>query len=83
MNHMECIAPMVKLNFKTSIFSSIYVIVNYIYSKGYILVIVTIAVGENKDIQVVFKNCAPFTNYIIKINNPQTYDVLICHCIIS
>ena len=74
---------MVKLNFKTSMFSSIYVIVQDIYSKGYILVTVTIAVRENKDIQVLFKNCTPFTNYIIKINNPQTYDVLTYHCIIS
>ena len=47
------------------------------YSDAYILVSGTIAVAEvaagrvNKGIQVVFKNCAPFTNCISEINNTQ------------
>ena len=45
------------------------------YSDAYTLVSGTITVSElaggggNKNIHAVFKNCAPFTNYISKINN--------------
>ena len=45
------------------------------YSDAYILVSGTITVAEvaacggNNGIQVVFKNCAPFTNSISEINN--------------
>ena len=45
------------------------------YSDASILVSGTITVAalaageENNDIRVVFKNCAPFTNYMSKINN--------------
>ena len=51
------------------------------YSDAYILVSGTrtvtaaaaVAAGKgNKDIQVVFKNCAPFTDCISEINNTQT-----------
>ena len=47
------------------------------YSDAYILVSGTITVvtlaagGRNNNIQVVFKNCAAFTNCINKINNTQ------------
>ena len=47
------------------------------YSNAYILVNGTITVAEvvvgggNNSIQVVFKNCAPFTNCISEINNTQ------------
>ena len=49
----------------------------YDYSDAYILVSGTITVvtlaagGRNNNIQVVFKNCAAFTNCISKINNTQ------------
>ena len=47
------------------------------YSDAYILVSETITVAalgadrRNDDIQVVFKSCAPFTNFISQINNTQ------------
>ena len=47
------------------------------YSDAYILVSGTITVtelaagGGNNNIQVVFKNCAPFTDCISKINNTK------------
>ena len=47
------------------------------YSDSYILVSGTITVaalatvGGNNNIQVVLKNCAPFTNYISEINDTQ------------
>ena len=47
------------------------------YTDAYILVSGTITVAElaagggNNDIQVVFKNCAPFTDCISEINNSQ------------
>ena len=47
------------------------------YSDAYILVSGTITVtelaagGGNKNIQVVLKNCAPFTDCISEINNTQ------------
>ena len=47
------------------------------YSDVYILVGGTITVaklaagGGNNNIQIVFKNCASFTNYISEINNTQ------------
>ena len=51
------------------------------YRDGYILVIGTITVAafaggeENNDIQVVFKNCAPFTNCMSEISNRQIDNV--------
>ena len=47
------------------------------YSDAYILVSVITAVaalaagGGKNDVQVAFKNCAPFTNYISETNNSQ------------
>ena len=47
------------------------------YSDAYILVSRTITIaesatgGENSNIEVVFKNCAPFTDCISKINSAQ------------
>ena len=39
-----------------------------------------------KEIEVIFKNCAPFTNCINEIINKKTDNakdlVLLCHCII-
>ena len=46
----------------------------YILVKGIISVNNTAAEGaavNNNDIKVIFKNCAPFTNYINEINNTQ------------
>ena len=49
----------------------------YNYNDAYILVSGTITVaalaagGGNNGIEVVFKNCAPFTDCISKINNTQ------------
>ena len=54
------------------------------YSDAYILVKGTITVNNtvaadadanNTDKKVIFKNCAPFTNYISKINNTQVHNV--------
>ena len=62
-----------RIKFKTSMFRSS--LCNY--SDAYILVSGTITVaalvtGRGKNgIQVVFKNCAPFTNCISEINNTQ------------
>ena len=47
------------------------------YSDAYILVIGTTTVAEiaagggNNGIQIIFKNCAEFTNYMSEINNTQ------------
>ena len=47
------------------------------YSDAYVIISETITVAEiaagrgNNGIEVVFKNCAPFTNCISKINNTQ------------
>ena len=45
------------------------------YSRGILIYSWTVAAlaggGGNNHIQVVFKNCAPFTNCINKINNAQ------------
>ena len=63
-----------QIKFKTSMLRSS--LCNY--SDGYILVRGTITVvalaagGGNNNIQVVFKNCAPFTNCIRELNNTQT-----------
>ena len=43
----------------------------YILIKGTITVAALAAGGGNKDIQLIFKNCAPFANYISEINNTQ------------
>ena len=42
---------------------------------GTITVAEVVAGGGNNGIQVVFKNCAPFTNCISKINNTQIDNV--------
>ena len=49
----------------------------YILVKGTITVLNTAAVGAaiyNTNKRVIFKNCAPFTNCITKINNAQVDD---------
>ena len=62
-----------QIKFKTSILKSILCD----YSDAYIVVIGTITVAEvaagegNNNIQVVCKNCAPFTDCISEINNTQ------------
>ena len=43
----------------------------YILVSGNITVAALAAGGGNNDIQVAFKNCAPFTDYISKINNAK------------
>ena len=46
------------------------IIVVHIYLWGELVTVVEVAAGRgNKNLQVVFKNCAPFTNCISKINN--------------
>ena len=46
------------------------IIVVHIYLWGELVTVVEVtAGGGNKNLQVVFKNCAPFTNCISKINN--------------
>ena len=44
----------------------------YILVSGTILVAALAAAGGNNNMQVVFKNCAPFTDCITEINNTQT-----------
>ena len=65
-----------QIKFKTAMLKSSL----YDYSDAYILVKVTIAVNNtaaadadanNTNKKVIFKNCAPFTNCIIEINNTQ------------
>ena len=49
----------------------------YILVKGTITVSNTAAAGasvNNTNKNVIFKNCAPFTNCITEINNTQVYD---------
>ena len=60
------------MKFKTSILKSCD------YTDGYILVIGTISIASqagddpnNGNKEVVYKNCAPFTNCISEINNTQ------------
>ena len=73
MNHVEHITPIVKLNLKTSMLRSSLCD----YSDAHMLVSGTIAVaalaagGGNNGIQLVFSNCAPFTNCISEIYNTQ------------
>ena len=43
----------------------------YILASGTITVEALAAIEANSNIKVVFKNCAPFTNYISEINNTQ------------
>ena len=68
MNHVERITQIVTLNLRSSLCD---------YSDAYILVSGTITVAEvaagrgNNGIQVVLKNCTPFTNCISEINNTQ------------
>ena len=46
------------------------IIVVHIYLWGELVTVVEVAAGGgNKNLQVVFKNCPPFTNCISKINN--------------
>ena len=46
------------------------IIVVHIYLWGELVTVAEVAAGGgNKNLQVVFKNCAPFTNCISKINN--------------
>ena len=54
------------------------------YSDAYILVNGTISVentsgagnaANNSDTKVVFKNCAPFTDFIGEVNNTQIYNI--------
>ena len=73
-----------QINFKTSILKSIL----YDYSDAYIRVIGTITVAEvaagegNNNIQLVCKNCAPFTDCISEINNTQTDNAKDIHVVI-
>ena len=76
MNHEEWIIPVIK--FKTSVIRSNL----WDYSDAYILVSGTIAIagaGADDDTKradernegVIFKNCAPFTDFIKEANNTQ------------
>ena len=66
-----------QIRFKTSMIRSCL----YDYSDSYILVKGTIAVAQataaapdNANKKVIFKNCAPFTNFTSRINNTQIDD---------
>ena len=78
MNHEERIKSVIKLNFKTSMIKSNLCGYNhaYIHAKGTITVrnTGTAAAPHNRNKKVIFKNCAPFTNYICEINNEQEAD---------
>ena len=72
-------SPNKQIKFKTSMLRSSLCD----YSDAYILVNENITVNNNADAgaaasntneKVIFKNCAPFTNYIRKINNTQIDD---------
>ena len=71
MMHVEQIALIVKLNLKTLMLKSSLCD----YSDTYLLVNGTITVKDlavgrgNNSIELAFKNCAPFTECISKINN--------------
>ena len=61
----------------------------YIFVKGTIAVNNIAATGtdaNNANKKVIFKNCAPFTNYISEINNTQVHDTkdidIVMQCII-
>ena len=43
----------------------------YIFASGNITVAEVAAADGNNSVEVVFKNCAPFTNCIEEINNTQ------------
>ena len=64
-----------QIRFKTSVFISRLSLCNY--SDAYILVSGTRTVAEiaagggNNGIQIMFKNCVEFTNYMSEINNTQ------------
>ena len=58
------------------------------YSDAYIIVSATKTVAEvavsggNNNIEIVFKNCVPFTDFIIEISNTEiddAKDILKCH----
>ena len=75
MTRVEHIAPIVKLSFKTTMLKS--KLCNH--SNAYIVVKRTLTVSNtgtaaapnNRNREVVFKNCASFTNCISGINNTQ------------
>ena len=66
MKNMERITPIVKLRSSLCDYSDAYILVS-----GTITVAALAATGRNNGIQVVFKNCAPFTNCISETNNTQ------------
>ena len=79
-----------QIKFKTTILKSSLYDYNdaYVLVKGAITVNFTAAAdanANNADKKVIFKNCAPFTNCIIEINNTQVNNLLITftNCIIE
>ena len=62
-----------QIKFKTSMLKSClcYFSDAYILVSGTITVTALAACGRNNNIQVVLKNCAPFTDFISEINNTQ------------
>ena len=66
-------SPNKQIKFKTSMLRSILCDYSdaYILVKGNITVNNTAAAANNTNKKVIFKNCAPFTNCISKINNTQ------------
>ena len=82
MKNVERITPIVKLNLKILCdYSDVYILLS-----GTITVVVLVAGGRNNNIQVFFKNCAPFTNFLSEINNTQIdnarYIDVVMQCII-
>ena len=84
MKNVERITPIVKLNLKIQClcdYSDVYILLS-----GTITVVVLVAGGRNNNIQVFFKNCAPFTNFLSEINNTQIdnarYIDVVMQCII-
>ena len=72
MNQVEHIMLIVKLNLKQQCQSLTYVIiVMHIFIKGNITVnnAWTVAASNNRNKQVIFKNCVPFTECISEVNN--------------
>ena len=72
MNQVEHIMLVVKLNLKQQCQSLTYVIiVMHIFVKGNITVnnAWTVAAPNNRNKQVIFKNCVPFTECISEVNN--------------
>ena len=68
--HVEGITPMVKLNLKIQSQNKFYLIIVILVSGT--ITVSALATGRvYNDIEVVFKNCAPFTDCISKISNTQ------------